>query len=414
MMSTYTTLMKKKKQEPEKLAVFQSQPFKIYIQQPAEKSVTVNSGQAEVKLKKEIAVLTEQVGKLRWEISVLRDTIRDLSNEKTQLQQKLDESCCLNQEVDRLRKKTDEQKVLIQQLQPCKLARLKQQVTAMKIRVRAGKGLHNRLAAAQEQLNAERRRTNAERRNLLKAHGGVRKLQQKNKDLQFQLVQTQGMLGDAENRATHLVTFREEKNCFSDATRQTLIELQGDGSVPASKCKTVIKAVAKHLFNTNLDEKDLPRLQTAINVADEGHILTKFQAAEKMLAGENLTLHTDGTSRNGKKIVGHQISLDSGETLSLCFTTVATEDSSTLLDVTVQLSQEIKDIFGADNSEEERDKIFQSLLSKLKSVVTDRAAVMKSFDQKLKKLLTVGAGPQCKTAFFALQFSFFTWIEPCL
>ena len=73
-----------------------------------------------------------------------------------------------------------------------------------------------------------------------------------------------------------------------------------------------------------------------------------------MLAAENFTLHTDGTSRNGKKIVGHQISLDSGETLSLGFTTVATEDSSTLLDVTVQLLQEIKDIYGADKSEEER------------------------------------------------------------
>ena len=106
-----------------------------------------------------------------------------------------------------------------------------------------------------------------------------------------------------------------------------------------------------------------------------------------MLAVENFTLHTDGTSRNGKKTVGHRISLDSGETLSLGFTTVATEDSSTLLDVTVQLLQEIKDIYGADKSEEERDQIFQSLLSKLTSVMTERAAVMKSFDQKLKTFL---------------------------
>ena len=143
MMPAYTTLMKKKKQEPEKLAVFQSQPFKLYIQQLAEKSVTVNPGQAEVKLKKGIAVLAEQVGILREEISVLRDTIRDLSNEKTQLQQKLDESVCLNEEADRLSKKTEDQKVLIQQLQPGKLVRLKQQVNAMKVRVRARKGLHN-------------------------------------------------------------------------------------------------------------------------------------------------------------------------------------------------------------------------------------------------------------------------------
>ena len=116
-------------------------------------------------------------------------------------------------------------------------------------------------------------------------------MQQRNKDLHTQLVQTQGMLGDAE-RADH-VGFREEENCFSDAMQHTLIELQGDGSVPASKCKTVIKTVAKHLFNTNLVQKDLPCLQTAINVADEGHILTKFQTAEKMLAAENFTYRWD-------------------------------------------------------------------------------------------------------------------------
>ena len=56
---------------------------------------------------------------------------------------------------------------------------------------------------------------------------------------------------------------------------------------------------------------------------------------------------------------------------SLSFTTVATEDSSALLDVTVQLLQEIKDIYGADKSEEERDQIVQSLLSKLTSLMTD-------------------------------------------
>lgn len=79
----------------------------------------------------------------------------------------------------------------------------------MKVRVRARKGLHNQLAATQEQLNAERQRTNAEKRNLFKAKYRTRKIQQRNEDLHTQLVQTQGMLGDAE-RADH-VGFREEK-----------------------------------------------------------------------------------------------------------------------------------------------------------------------------------------------------------
>ena len=38
--------------------------------------------------------------------------------------------------------------------------------------------------------------------------------------------------------------FIETKNLFSDITRQTLIELQGDGNMPANKYKTVIKTAA--------------------------------------------------------------------------------------------------------------------------------------------------------------------------
>ena len=59
--------------------------------------------------------------------------------------------------------------------------------------------------------------------------------------------------------AAHLVTFREAKNKFSDDMRQTLVELQGNGNMPANKYKTVIKTVhSKHSFNRKLGEKDLP------------------------------------------------------------------------------------------------------------------------------------------------------------
>ena len=102
-----------------------------------------------------------------------------------------------------------------------------------------------------------------------------------------------------------------------------------------------------------------------------GHQIRLESEETLSLGSQNFTLHTDGTSRNGKKIVGHQIRLESEETLSLSSATVANEDSSTLLDVTVQLLQEIKDIYGADKSEEERGQIFQSLLSKLTSVMTE-------------------------------------------
>ena len=57
----------------------------------------------------------------------------------------------------------------------------------------------------------------------------------------------------------------------------------------------------------------------------------------------NITLHTDGTSRQKKTYIGQQLTLDSGETetLSLGIRTVATEDSQTLLDLTVTHLEEI-------------------------------------------------------------------------
>ena len=47
-------------------------------------------------------------------------------------------------------------------------------------------------------------------------------------------------------------------------------------------------------FKTTFDNKDLPGLQTALNIADEGHDLANIQAAEKMLTADSYTLHADG------------------------------------------------------------------------------------------------------------------------
>lgn len=87
--------------------------------------------------------------------------------------------------------------------------------------------------------------------------------------------------------------------------------------------------------------------------------------------------------------MGYQITVDSGATLSLGFSTVAAEDASTVLDVTVDL-REMTDL-NCEEKEEDKDHMFRTLLSKLTSVMTDRAAVM-------KRLMT-----NC-SAFFSLDF----------
>ena len=75
--------------------------------------------------------------------------------------------------------------------------------------------------------------------------------------------------------------------------KRTFLHLQGNINVSASKWGTVIKVVAKKLFNIDIAEKYIPCLQTSLNVADESHVLAKYQAAEKMVIVDNFILHCD-------------------------------------------------------------------------------------------------------------------------
>lgn len=169
--------------------------------------------------------------------------------------------------------------------------------------------------------------------------------------------------------------------------------------MPSSQCSTVIKIVSKHVFDVDISSTDLPCTRTVINVADEGHVLTKYEAGEKMLRAENYTVHCDGTSRSGDKIVGHQVTLDNGTKLSLGFSTVATEDAQTLLGTAVQLLQEISDIFCSDNDDADSGEVFNQLISKLSSTMSDGAAVVKSFDKKLQEFISTKLGREVHVHF---------------
>ena len=169
---------------------------------------------------------------------------------------------------------------------------------------------------------------------------------------------------------------RTNKNRFTDNVRRTLWDLQAEGNVPATKCRSVINSF-KTLFDTDLDDRDLPCLQSVANIVDEAHGVATIQAAQKkLLQSGNFTLHTDGMSRGGKKIVGHQVTLDSGEQLSLGMVTVACEDTAALLDVTVSLFQKVQDVYcGWRGATEEGEEVFRELMARLTSVMTDRLLV---------------------------------------
>ena len=121
-------------------------------------------------------------------------------------------------------------------------------------------------------------------------------------------------------------------------------------------------------------------------MCDEGYAISQVQATEAILKSQNITIHSDGTSRDTKKVVSEQISTGGNETLFLGFTPVATEDASTLLEVTLNSLKRL-----ADSSCEmlalSPDELLQQIQSRISSTMSDRASAMKLWGKKLEEHL---------------------------
>ena len=122
-------------------------------------------------------------------------------------------------------------------------------------------------------------------------------------------------------------------------------------------------------------------------------MLAKIQATERILSVSNCTMHVAGTSKDSKKTVGQQITLDTGETLSLGFTPIASEDAATLLEMTIHQLQKMEDLY-CDATDDDEDQVFKALLKKLTSFMTDPAAVMKKFDADFLQSIRTQVGQE--------------------
>ncbi|GFR61946.1 hypothetical protein ElyMa_000117500 [Elysia marginata] len=184
-------------------------------------------------------------------------------------------------------------------------------------------------------------------------------------------------------------------NRFTDEVRRTVVALLSQCNVSATQCSKVIQTVALELFNVKWGLNELPSPQTLLTIADEAYVLAKLATVDQLKASNNFTLHLDGTSRHQRKYVGHQITLDNGKVLSLGFVDVPCEDAATLLDVTVAVLTELGDIYDPEN----RDKVFQEILGKMHSTMTDRASAMKKFASSLESIKKEKLGEESELHF---------------
>jgi hypothetical protein len=123
-----------------------------------------------------------------------------------------------------------------------------------------------------------------------------------------------------ENIGIPIIT--KEDNKYTDDMRMCVMDLQSL-DISNNKIGSVIKSIGQNLFKQQLET---PCKTTIQNIADEALALSKQHVAEKLTQSENFGFFSDGTSREGRKIIDIVVNLNDS-TLSLGYKVVATEDA---------------------------------------------------------------------------------------
>lgn len=145
------------------------------------------------------------------------------------------------------------------------------------------------------------------------------------------------------------------------------MDLQGT-DISSNKISNVIKSVGNNIFHTSVD---LPCRSTILNISDEGHMVAKQQVGETLATPENFDLFSDGTARDGKKILDLGVHTKTA-TFSLGYKVIAKEDSETVSGV-------IKDTL-IESASFQNENLNKLLLS-LSAMMSDRSSVMKKTNQ---------------------------------
>ena len=183
-------------------------------------------------------------------------------------------------------------------------------------------------------------------------------------------------------QSEHIHTRKESRGApFSDNIQKCIMQLVGELDIPTTKVSQVVQSVSKWLYDKDIDKTELPSTATANNFVDIAQVLGKYQLAEELVETDRWDLHGDGTSRDSKKIIGQQVTLDNGKSLSAGFSPVAVEDSSTLLENVISMMDELCYVY----DEENREAVYKMMIDKMFSTMSDRSSVNKKFNEDLNK-----------------------------
>ena len=123
----------------------------------------------------------------------------------------------------------------------------------------------------------------------------------------------------------NIPTLKEGKQ-YNFKVRECFMGLASFG-VSTSKMSNVAALVQNTIGGYDISEKDLPKQTFNKYMPREANLVAPQFVADELQKHPNTTLHTDGTSRDGDKVVNFELTVDKGVTLTAGILPVATGES---------------------------------------------------------------------------------------
>ena len=180
------------------------------------------------------------------------------------------------------------------------------------------------------------------------------------------------LLQRVEELESHTFETKEHKKKYLDNVRQCCIELLAL-NVGIRNVEPVIRSVLKHIVSIEVQE--LPQSTSLVRMFAEMKGLACQQLAEELGKRENLTLHSDGTSKYGQHYYSFQISAQDSA-YSLGMAEMLTGSTIRVLYTFKQILSDIELVAGPNSG--------KLVLSKLKNTMSDRHVVEKKFNDVLE------------------------------
>ncbi|XP_038052154.1 uncharacterized protein LOC119724913 [Patiria miniata] len=178
---------------------------------------------------------------------------------------------------------------------------------------------------------------------------------------------------------------RSGKTCaYSDDVHDCYMRLASLG-VSSKKLSKVAVAVLRTIAHYDISESDLPKATFRKTIPSEANVISTIQVANEMKECVNATIHSDGTTRDGVKVVDFEVTVGPGKTRTMGITEVGKGDADTQLSALLfNLEKLVIVTQESEETSEECKKEEVKLLSKIKNTMGDQAATQKSFNAKLE------------------------------